>query len=485
MLNKRHIIPMIVVFIMYLPVLSPAGTVDLPQTGQTGSFYTGDDGDNQAGVEWPDPRFTITYCNTMEPCADQNSDCDNYASNDVVIDNLTGLMWARDGNLPEGVVRLTDAIAYIADMNDALGLCGFTDWHLPNVNELQNLVNVASDTHSWLNNQGFVNNVEFGYWSSTAYSNNTSYALFNGLGNDTRIKYQAKHYTAYVWPVRVAGVAPAPIWRTGQTMSYETGDDGDIQAGVEWPNPRFTIIYCDLTGPCENQGSDCDDKSSTDVVTDNLTGIMWTRNANLLNAKRTWEPALDFANNLNLGGHTDWRLPNICELRSLIDYSKYDPALPLLNPFISVPTGTGTYWSSTIYKLVTTYAWNINIMNGFTDGAHKTLSESYVWPVRAGVVKQVATPVFSPAPGRYDSSQQVEITCNTPGAAIYYTTNGDNPTESSTPYAEQINIDATTTLKARAYKNNWTPSYIAAGKYVIGIEGKKAMPWIPLLLLDE
>ena len=41
MINKRQIIPMITVFIMYLPVLSLAGTVDLPQTGQTGSFYTG------------------------------------------------------------------------------------------------------------------------------------------------------------------------------------------------------------------------------------------------------------------------------------------------------------------------------------------------------------------------------------------------------------------------------------------------------------
>ena len=131
-------------------------------------------------------------------------------------------------------------------------------------------------------------------------------------------------FIMYLPVLSLAGTVDLP--QTGQTGSFYTGDDGYIQAGVEWPDPRFTITYCDSTGPCEDQGSDCDGRSSTDVVTDNLTGLMWTRNANLLNAKRTWEPALDFANNLNLGGYTDWRLPNIHELRSLIDYSKYDPA---------------------------------------------------------------------------------------------------------------------------------------------------------------
>ena len=324
----------------------------------------------------------------MEPCADQNSDCDDYASNDVVIDNLTGLMWTRDGNLPDEAPTLTDAIGYITDMNGALGLCGFTDWHLPNVNEIQNLVNVAGDTDSWLNDQGFVNNVKSRYWSSTTYATATRNVLYIALGDDTPIKYQPDWYTGYVWPVRVASTAPAPTCRTGQTMIFYTGDDGDIQAGVEWPDPRFTITYCDSTGPCEDQGSDCDGKSSTDVVTDNLTGLMWTRNANLLNAKRTWEPVLDFANNLDLGGYTDWRLPNIHELRSLIDYSNYDPALLSLHPFISVSTGINNaiYWSSTVYKLATTYAWYINITNGLTNGSLKTTSELYVWPVRAGVI---------------------------------------------------------------------------------------------------
>jgi len=67
-----------------------AGTAQLPQTGQTTCYDssgtvisctgTGQDGEIQAGVAWPDPRFTV--------------------SGDCVSDNLTGLMWAKNGDLP-------------------------------------------------------------------------------------------------------------------------------------------------------------------------------------------------------------------------------------------------------------------------------------------------------------------------------------------------------------------------------------------------
>jgi hypothetical protein len=87
--------------------------------------------------------------------------------------------------------------------------------------------------------------------------------------------------------------------------------------------------------------------------------------------------------------------------------------------------------------------------------------------VRGGVAEQVARPVFTPAPGTYSSSQSVEITSSTPDVSIYYTTNGDDPTESSLLYVNAININETTTLKARAYKNGWKPSDIATGNYVI------------------
>jgi hypothetical protein len=57
--------------------------------------------------------------------------------------------------------------------------------------------------------------------------------------------------------------APAPVPQTGQTASYAAGDDGDIQAGVPWPVPRFT-------------------DNGNGTVRDNLTGLIWLKNASCL-----------------------------------------------------------------------------------------------------------------------------------------------------------------------------------------------------------
>ena len=123
----------------------------------------------------------------------------------------------------------------------------------------------------------------------------------------------------------------AGVPRTGQTSSYGPRDDGALRKGVAWPTPRFT-----------------DNNNGT--ITDNLTGLIWLRNANYFGA-RSWTQALDDANGLHSGmaGLTDgsqvgdWRLPNIRELRSLIDYERYAPALPISHPFTNMGMG-GTYW---------------------------------------------------------------------------------------------------------------------------------------------
>ena len=66
-----------------------------------------------------------------------------------------------------------------------------------------------------------------------------------------------------------SGAAPAPVPRTGQTVSYRSGDDGDLQPGVAWPSPRF-----------KDHGNG--------TVTDRLTGLMWSRNAFPDGVKTNW-----------------------------------------------------------------------------------------------------------------------------------------------------------------------------------------------------
>jgi formylglycine-generating enzyme required for sulfatase activity len=105
-----------------------------------------------------------------------------------------------------------------------------------------------------------------------------------------------------------AGTVTLP--QTGQTKCYDTtgnqiscsgtGQDGEVRAGAAWPSPRFH-------------------DNGNGTVTDNLTGLMWTQNANLPGSTVTWYQAVDFCNNLSQGGYTDWRLPNVNELEILVN----------------------------------------------------------------------------------------------------------------------------------------------------------------------
>ncbi|MBV5337668.1 MAG: chitobiase/beta-hexosaminidase C-terminal domain-containing protein [Deltaproteobacteria bacterium] len=68
----------------------------------------------------------------------------------------------------------------------------------------------------------------------------------------------------------------------------------------------------------------------------------------------------------------------------------------------------------------------------------------------------VATPAFSPAGGTYASPQNVSLSCGTVGATIRYTTNGSEPTVASMLYSTPIPVNATATLKAKAFKSGLT-----------------------------
>ena len=81
----------------------------------------------------------------------------------------------------------------------------------------------------------------------------------------------------------------------------------------------------------------------------------------------------------------------------------------------------------------------------------------------------VARPVFAPETGvTFYPSLSITLSCPTDGATIYYTTNGAEPTDSSTPYNGSIDISNTTTVKARAYKSGINPSRVVTAEYTRG-----------------
>ena len=77
------------------------------------------------------------------------------------------------------------------------------------------------------------------------------------------------------------------------------------------------------------------------------------------------------------------------------------------------------------------------------------------------------TPWFSPSAGTYTVAQSVTITDAAPGATIYYTTNGNTPTTSSTKYTGPISVTATETIKALAVASGYTNSAVASAVYTI------------------
>jgi len=78
-----------------------------------------------------------------------------------------------------------------------------------------------------------------------------------------------------------------------------------------------------------------------------------------------------------------------------------------------------------------------------------------------------ATPTFTPAAGTYTKAQSVTIADTTMGAVIYYTTNGNPPTTTSTKYTAAISVTKTETLKAIAVATGFTQSAIATALYTI------------------
>ena len=80
-----------------------------------------------------------------------------------------------------------------------------------------------------------------------------------------------------------------------------------------------------------------------------------------------------------------------------------------------------------------------------------------------------ATPTFLPAAGTYASAQSVTLSDTTPGAAIYYTTNGAAPTTGSTLYSSAIAVSTTETIQAIAVASGYNNSAVASAAYTINL----------------
>jgi hypothetical protein len=331
----------------------------------------------QDGILIPDTGQTTSYTDTFGEDSDYNINLPSYTKLDsngnelddsapawaMVRDNVTKLVWEvknnKDGfqdysdfhdgdntyywcdSNPEtnggnqgACTEGTDTEDFIAALN-AQNFGGYTDWRLPTVLELSQLVHHGAVTPA-INKTYFPNTMFWVYQTSTtcAQSPNSS------------------------WVVDFWG------WSGGTYYSM--------------PNSKSNSYYVRAVrgGKSSLRPSLVDNGDGT--VTDIQTGLIWQQSEA---GAIPWEEALTYCENLELAGYDDWRLPNCNELQTIVDYSEYDPAIDLVafpNAFSNV------YWTSTTMAASPGAGWTVTFLKGEVAGGANKLYGRYVRAVRGG-----------------------------------------------------------------------------------------------------
>jgi hypothetical protein len=126
--------------------------------------------------------------------------------------------------------------------------------------------------------------------------------------------------------------------------------------------------------------------TTDEVVTDSMTGLMWQKNLDkecatcaCKKSPCSWKDALKYCEGLEYGTYKNWRLPNVKELTSLVNYgrSSTDPA----SDFPDMPESS--FWSSSTNVIFLSNAWFVFFYYG-TVGHYGKTNKTYVRCVRAG-----------------------------------------------------------------------------------------------------
>jgi hypothetical protein len=342
--------------------------VNVPRTGQVKCWDTqgreipaagsGQDGEYQIGIQFPEPRF-------------KNND------DGTVTDNLTQLIWLKNAD-PFHELTWEDSLCRARALgHGSYGLSDQSkpgDWRMPNLREMLSLIDYGTSAPIIPQMHPFENVQNAIYWTSTSLIAAAQMAWMITLGIGPTV-FDIKFSLNRAWPVRGRS---SLVQRTGQQVCFDaggnlkasagSGQDGEIKAGGQPPDQRFT-------------------DNGDGTVLDNVTNLVWLKNANPFGF-RVWAEALELCNLLCAGkfGLTDksergnWRLPNVREIESLVDYNQRGPCLPQGHPFRNLRPSS--YWTSTSVTSAPTEAMFIILGVGpsiFDSKEHPF----FVWPVRS------------------------------------------------------------------------------------------------------
>jgi hypothetical protein len=353
MRKKRFILPVVIIAVLMLCVTAHA--FKLPDTGQTTCY-------DSAGSP-------ISCSGTGQDGAYVKAR--SYSDGGTVIDNVTGLEWQKCSagqkyNTNDKSCSLGTAARYNwyqasgthddTYNPDGYSVCGSigSDWRLPSYLELQTLqkfsVRVPGPT---IDTAYFPNTLGDYYWTDTTSASNPILAWYVSFYDGQAFAYY-KYSNMYVRCVRGGQIEPAP--------RYTDNLDG--------------------------------------TVTDKSTGLMWQQGEA---GGKIWSDALSYCNDLSLAGNSDWRLPDVLELRSLADTKR---ALPAINADYFPDAISTFYWASTTcvsYENCQDDAWHVSFADGAT---YRTGKEGtiYVRCVRGALLLSITAKANGTGAGAITSS---------------------------------------------------------------------------------
>ncbi len=307
----------------------------------------------------PDTGQAICYNNTGEiTCpakgeafygqdAQYTRNAPSYTNNGdgTVTDNVTGLIWQKTADTDgDGDIDAADKLSNeaAAAYCENLSLAGHTDWQLPNIKQLYSLMNFSGldpSGYEGTDTSGLVPFIDTNYFD---------FAYGDTNANERIIDSQYASSTLYVADTTVP-LLFGVNFADGRIKGYgitRFGQDKTFLVACIRENSSYGV----------NDFSD----NGNGIVTDNATGLMWAQNDS--GSGLNWEQALAYVkaqNDAKYLGYSDWRLPNVKELQSIVDYSRSpdttnSAAIDPLFKATSITNEAGEtdyafYWSNTTH----------------------------------------------------------------------------------------------------------------------------------------
>lgn len=273
-----------------------------------------------------------------------------------VKNNVTGQVWEKkvqsnkdDTYTLDGTV--SDVSFFVNKINDT-ALCGYTNWRLPSLKELNSITDKTIQATA---SAGVVN---INYFPFLMQNNSYSSASFNQIHSNTIWDLNLQVGIPYFHAIDEA----YPVILVSGTQKFDLFD------------------YTKL----DSDGNDLPDAAlSWSCVQDNNSGLIWeVKTSANIDDKYTMDGTQGDAsvyvkqvNDTTLCGNTNWRMPVVDELISIVNYQEHDPSVSKnYFPF----TSSSDYWSATFFANSDEYIWSVGFLEGLYGNSVNSLSTQSV-----------------------------------------------------------------------------------------------------------